>query len=332
MLKNKIVIIIPYYGKWPEFMQLFFESCKQYVSLDILFITDLNPITNSPSNIRYLNISFKNLKDLINNKLKVQLGDIAPYKLCDIRPTYGFIFDEYIKEYEFWGYGDNDLLYGDLDSIFTNDVLSKNDILCLRNDHLHGPLTIYRNNELINNLFRRSENWLSIFSSVNYQSFDEFGLSFVHLNKDKTIDSFPNDNISVIALKAAKEKEISLFMKSLSKEVISETKEHICYSNGKVLNAKTKESYGFYHWVIEKRAIWFEYPKWEKIPTCFYVTDSGFYTKSQYNFYFLINLSRKSIGTIKWIKLKVGNYIKRKLGKKVIWDTYPKLGFIKKIN
>ena len=37
-----------------------------------------------------------------------------PYKLCDFKPAYGFIFGEYLKEYDYWGHCDIDIVWGDL--------------------------------------------------------------------------------------------------------------------------------------------------------------------------------------------------------------------------
>lgn len=36
------------------------------------------------------------------------------YKLCDFRPAYGYIFEYLIKGFDYWGYCDIDLIYGDI--------------------------------------------------------------------------------------------------------------------------------------------------------------------------------------------------------------------------
>jgi hypothetical protein len=327
----KIAIIIPYYGIWPNYMNIFFASCNEGVPFDIIFITDLEPHKNSPENIKYHHLSFADLKQLISQKTDCELQDIAPYKLCDIRPAYGIIFSELLKDYDFWGYGDNDLIFGNVNQFLTAEDLKNHDILCFRSDHLHGPLTIYRNVTEVNELFKKSPYWKSIFSAKDYRSFDEFGKELFHLKVNQELKHHLPDNISVLALNASESGELRLYMQHHSKEVIADSKEHIHFKDGQVLNAKNQEQYAFYHWVIEKRALWFKYPNWQTVPSSFFVTESGFYTPSEYRIYGLINAYRKTTGTIKWLYLKGTNYIKRKLGKKVVWDTYPRLGFVKKL-
>ena len=38
-----------------------------------------------------------------------------PYKLCDYKPAYGYIFPEYTKGYDYWGHCDmTDCIFGNL--------------------------------------------------------------------------------------------------------------------------------------------------------------------------------------------------------------------------
>jgi hypothetical protein len=37
-----------------------------------------------------------------------------PYKLCDYKPLYARIFSELVAPYDYWGWGDLDVLYGDI--------------------------------------------------------------------------------------------------------------------------------------------------------------------------------------------------------------------------
>ncbi len=60
-----------------------------------------------------------------------------PYKLCDLRPLYGILFEQEVQNYDFWGYCDCDLIFGDIRSFVTEDVLdSHNSILGLGHFHL----------------------------------------------------------------------------------------------------------------------------------------------------------------------------------------------------
>ena len=37
-----------------------------------------------------------------------------PYKLCDLKSFYGKLFEDELRDYEYWGYGDCDVVYGKL--------------------------------------------------------------------------------------------------------------------------------------------------------------------------------------------------------------------------
>lgn len=331
MKQQSIAILIPYFGRWPEFMELYLESCQANQLIDILFVTDLPPVAGAPSNVKFVPMSFEQLKKRIEDKFTLKLPEIKPYKLCDYRPAYGLIFQEELEGYGFWGYGDNDLVYGDLNVFLTEEVLENHDIFAFRKDHLHGPFTLYRNSEATNHLFEKSDQFRDIFLNLQYLSFDEFGTESFHVDPQLDLSRYSNDNISVIALKEAAEGRLRLYMKAFSKELIYQTKDIIAVEKGKVYNYKTREQYSFYHWVLEKRAVWFKYPRWENIPARYYVSETGFYTESQFRFYAMIHAVRMLKGTIYWVWLKCTNYLKRKTGFKVTLDTYPRTGFVKSI-
>ena len=43
-----------------------------------------------------------------------------PNKLCDLRPVYAFNFLEIVNEYDFWGYGNAEVLYSILRNFHKN--------------------------------------------------------------------------------------------------------------------------------------------------------------------------------------------------------------------
>ena len=106
-----IVLIIPYFGKLPEWIILFLKSCEYLDGkIDFLFFTDDENISciNRPSNVKYYVVSFDWLVKYIETK---GLGVLSSaYKLCDYKPLYGYIFQEYIEGYDYWGYCDIDTL------------------------------------------------------------------------------------------------------------------------------------------------------------------------------------------------------------------------------
>lgn len=74
-------------------------------------------------------MTFKECQRLVQSKFNCNVKLENPYKLCDLKPMYGYIFEEYIKEYKYWGHCDTDTLMGDLDGVLTEDLLNRYDKL-----------------------------------------------------------------------------------------------------------------------------------------------------------------------------------------------------------
>lgn len=184
----KIKIIIPYYGKLSYNFPFWLKSCEWNKNIEFMLITDVNISNDIPRNVEIVNIKFSDLKLLIEKKLKRKILLTRPYKLCDYKPLYGFIFSEYLKGYDYWGYCDMDMIFGDLDHFFQKYELEKYDKFLK-----YGHLSLYRNNDKINTLFYKSDNFNKIFESEDTYGFDEEnGINDVFYNEnlpffDKTI-------------------------------------------------------------------------------------------------------------------------------------------------
>ncbi len=327
----KIKILIPYFGRWPSYMPVYLNSAARNSHLDILLITDIRPSFSLPSNVSILQIEFDDLLQKIRQRLNLEIPAIKPYKLCDFRPAYGLIFEDILKGVDFWGYSDIDLIYGKTDLFITSEILNQYDILSFKKGHIHGPFSLYRNTYYINHLFEKGEVYKQVFCNPEYCSFDEFGKNvfYVHLKSEEDIFLWPKDNISVIAAQEHIQGSLKLYQEQHVKEDLS-LSDIVAYDRGRVYDYRTKKDYFFYHWVLDKRAVWFKYPKWFiNPPDKFYISTTGFYTRDEFRFYFFLHCIRLSAGFLYWFGLKCLNFAKRRLGMKVVLDTYPRIGWVK---
>ena len=80
-------------------------------------------------------MSFLDMKNEIQKVFDFSICLESPYKLCDYRPTYGLALSKWIGTYDFWGYCDLDMLFGDLRKYFSDEILSKVD-RCYVNGHI----------------------------------------------------------------------------------------------------------------------------------------------------------------------------------------------------
>lgn len=124
-MKNRIVLILPYFGKFPDFFPFWLQSCVYNQQIDFLIITDnICFDVSSCKNIFKLDMSFNDCRILIEEKLERKILLKRPYKLCDYRPLYGKIFEDYIRGYDFWGYCDCDMVLGDVSKFITDEILN----------------------------------------------------------------------------------------------------------------------------------------------------------------------------------------------------------------
>lgn len=142
------------------------------------------------------------MKALFEQKLHTKISLESPYKLCDFKPMYGYLFENYLIGYEFWGHCDNDLIFGNIADFITEYILKNYDRIFTR-----GHLSIYRNTPEVNSFFKKSINyknvpsWEIVVSSQQGFSFDEWpGTSYMWLTskKDRLYDEIVFDDIATL--------------------------------------------------------------------------------------------------------------------------------------
>lgn len=174
---NKIALIIPYFGKLPNYFQLFLNSCRYNSDIDWLLYTDDKTDYKYPSNVIVKYCTLTELHNTINEKMGFKVCLPQSYKLCDYRPAYGYIFEEDLKahDYTFWGHCDIDLIFGNLSKFISDTMLEEYDKLFFK-----GHFSLYRNIPYMNKLFMTPINgedyWKKVYSSKLNYGFDENGI------------------------------------------------------------------------------------------------------------------------------------------------------------
>lgn len=168
-----ILIICPYFGELPNYFDHWVTSVKFNPTINWLLLGDKIP-QNLPGNINKIDMTFDEMRSRVQNCFDFPINLDKPYKLCDFKPAYGLIFQEEIKDYDFWSYGDVDLIYGDLRRFITEDLLEQYDRV-----FSFGHLSLFRNTEEINKTFKRNVAdcfyYKDVFSTSNSCTFDEWG-------------------------------------------------------------------------------------------------------------------------------------------------------------
>ena len=114
MKSEKICFVIPQFGTFPGYIDYFIRSASYIRDVaDFWFITD-HPLTmkHDAPNVCMEQMSLGDFSKLCRRKLSVDFSIVNSYKLCDLKPMYGFIFEERLKEYGYWGHCDFDYSTG----------------------------------------------------------------------------------------------------------------------------------------------------------------------------------------------------------------------------
>lgn len=99
---KRACFIIPYFGKLPKYFQLFLNSCKPNKSFDWLIFTDDMSNFDYPENVKRVPMSWNEFQEKAQEKFDIKLSLEFTRKLCDFKPTYGYIFESYIQRYPFY--------------------------------------------------------------------------------------------------------------------------------------------------------------------------------------------------------------------------------------
>ena len=178
---NKIALILPYFGKWPDWVNLLFESIRRNDTIDFLIYTDCDYSKFQNPNIKFTSISFEDYCGLIREKLQVSFSPSGPYKLCDMKPFYGFIHEKEISTYDFYGYFDSDLIFGDIRSFYSDNLLDQFDLISTHEVRISGHFALFRNNKENRTKFLKIYNWEEEVAKPDFVGIDEHGLTNAYL-------------------------------------------------------------------------------------------------------------------------------------------------------
>jgi hypothetical protein len=190
---SKIIIIIPYFGQLPFWMPYFLLSCKFNPTINWIIISDQENELDTPENVRIIHQSYKSYCDQVSEKLGINFNPSNAYKLCDIKPALAYIHSDLVAGYDFWAFGDLDVIYGNLRNYFSEERLSKKSLFSTMATRVSGHLCLIRNQTKLNQAFMRVKDWKLIFEDDQHYAFDEKNFSKIfikHKNLPELLRSF----------------------------------------------------------------------------------------------------------------------------------------------
>lgn len=273
-MEQKICVINCWYGEYPWYLPYFIHSCSFNASIEFIIITDnVTSIPYKPANVKIIHKTLEEIKASARQKFGFAVNIDYPYKLCDLKPSYGLLFSDLIIGYDFWGQCDLDIIWGNIRGFITNEMLNTYDFISLRHDYTTGCFALYRNNKKMNTFFMRSKDYKLVFSSSQFYSFCECNFEWDELAAGKSILVLETkiDSFTYLIKSAEIKKEINAHFDFI---LIEGKTGRIMFDNGKIIY-KNKFEAVLYHLFWLKRIRPLYQP--QKIPGKYYISPTRIY-------------------------------------------------------
>lgn len=299
---KSVVLILPYFGKWPVWFEAHLLSISHNPTIDWLLITDCDIPEFYPKNIRFISTSLSELNVKVNAIVEAQVP-LSPRKFCDLKPAYGAIFEEYISEYDFWGFCDMDIIWGAIRTFITPDILEKYDIISSRKDAISGHFNLFRNTEFYRTLYKQVPHYKTLFELPKFQWFDEHVLTSF-LQNNPTLCRVYWDDI-LLNQERGRDSHQDYYL------------DRWLWKSGQMLDTHTQDEVLYLHFINWKRTLTSSEVVYTKAPESFYISYSGIHHTQHHPFDFVWNgLYRFFNGYYRreWRRLflkKIASYSKR---------------------
>jgi hypothetical protein len=182
MSKPVIYIFLPYFGKFPNYFQLYLDSvAMNYDILRIILITDIDISSYTvPLNVIHVPMTLENVRERICKFIQteynkqVSTSEILkrPYKLCEFKLINHILFKDTLDTIgvtpdDYVGWGDCDLIYGKLSKLI--DVSEGYDLIGSK-----GHFTVFKyGNTICNTFYKQLDKYLDCMIEDYYNYSDE---------------------------------------------------------------------------------------------------------------------------------------------------------------
>lgn len=176
---KKIVYIVPYFGHFPRGFSSWLMSCSANPTIDWIIYTDDRRQFNYPKNVKVYFCTFQEFIDRIQVLFDFKINIDYPWRLCFFRPVFGEALADVLREYDFWGYCDVDLIWGNIRNFITDEILERYERIGFQ-----GHSTLYKNTKEVNARYKTIVNghssYKEIFSGQKDEYFDENGMDYIY--------------------------------------------------------------------------------------------------------------------------------------------------------
>ena len=268
---NKVAMIYPYFGELPDIFYYWLKSVSYNKGIDVYIYTDCSINCEIPSNVYVSYITFADFKREVSKHFDFEISLEHPYKICDFRPAFGEIFTDVLAPYQYWGYGDVDVIWGNIFTFIKDDIKSR----CERISQ-YGHFSLYLNDDKMRQLYKDPTGlaeYKKVFTDSKNYTFDEFWTEYgiEHIAKRNGI--VEKRDLKLAGVERIYRKREMCFRLALSGEQLPEDEQNVFWwKDGRLYMIRlrnnqliSKEEYAYVHFQKRKirfpmRECWVENP------------------------------------------------------------------------
>jgi hypothetical protein len=175
---GKALLILPYFGSFGPWFPLYLHTLANQQTLDLLLLSDAEP-PDLPPQARRVEMTLDQLRERATARLGTPVRLRRTRNICDLKPAFGMIFEEFTHGYEYWAFGDEDVLYGDVDGMLgphldgTTDLVIPATNSARMQGSTQGHLTVLRNDRRTNELAASDPAYAQVLASDEHWAYDE---------------------------------------------------------------------------------------------------------------------------------------------------------------
>lgn len=238
-------------GPWRPWIELTLHSFARNPAFQLHIVAPEPPSTSLPANVSFHRFDAAELSRRIGRLLGVEYQLKRAYKLCDFRPAFADLFADILAPYPFWGWCDEDIIWGNLERFFTPKLLNSYDIVASTRCSISGQFIVIRRGERTHSLYRSIPRWREMLLEQQTSfAMDERPLNTAALEQEK------KGHLRVLRRQFQTHDVNSVEWNAWADEL--ERAETGCahgefrhgttvWRDGRILNAATGEEFAFFH-------------------------------------------------------------------------------------
>lgn len=162
-----------YFGEAPFWMPAFFVSCRANPDVHWFIYTDTT-MDGAPPNVTIKPLTVEQIGERVSAVMGRRITVRRTInKVNDFKPLYGLMFADDLRGFDFWGYSDLDIVWGDIRRFITDDVLRDHDIISSRSRKVSGHFALFRNSDPTNRAYELIPDVEEAMASATHLHLDE---------------------------------------------------------------------------------------------------------------------------------------------------------------